>query len=143
MENEHNSVETRFKPGMKVKKAVKQTGKVESDVIIIQAANNNVSSTILQESCKETTEVLREIQKNNPKAKICLSAAFGRKDSNELNAKVFKLHKLLAETLPLNGIDIIENNSILFSKWKSDSLHLNNGKIRIYVSNLNKFIKYD
>ena len=76
MENGHHSVEKNFKPGMKIKEAVKRTGKVDSGVIILHAATNNVASTTPQELCKETMERLREIQMNNPKAKIAFSAVF-------------------------------------------------------------------
>ena len=115
MENEYHSVEKRFKPGMKFKEAVKQTEKVDSDVIIIHAATNNIASTTPQKLCKATTETLREIPMNNPKAKVAFSAILRGKPSHELNAKVSKLNELLVETLPLNGIDMIQNNNILFS----------------------------
>ena len=142
MENEHHSVEKKFKPGMKMNETVKLTGEVDSDVIIKRAATNNVASTTPQELCKETTETLRENQINNLKAEIGFSAVFGRKDSYELHAKVSKLNELLAETLPLKGIDLIESNNILFSNLKNDGLYLNDGGIRRYASNLDKFIKY-
>ena len=142
MENEHHVVEKKFKPGMRIKEAVKQTGKVDSDVIIVHAATNNVASTTPQELCKETMDTLAEIQKNNPNAKIAFSAVFRRKDSHERNAKVTQLNELLAEKLPLDGFDMIENSNILFSNLKSDGLHLNEGGVRKFASNLNKFIKY-
>lgn len=142
MENEHHIVEKKYKPGMRMKEAVKQTGKVDSDVMIVHAATNNVAPTTPQELCKETMDTLGGIQKNNPNAKIAFSAVFRRKDSHELNAKVTQLNELLAEKLPLNGFDMIENDNILFSNLKSDGLHLNEGGVRKFASNLNKFIKY-
>ena len=129
-------------PGMRIKEAVKQTGKVDSDVIIVHAATNNVASTTPQELCKETMDTLGAIQKNNPKAKIAFSAVFRRKDSHELNSKVTQLNELLSEKLPLDGFDMIENDNILFSNLKSDGLHLNEGGVRKFAGNLNKFIKY-
>ena len=137
MENKHHTVEKKFKPGMRRKEAVKQTGKVDSDVIIVHAATNNVASTNPQELCKETMEALGEIQKNNPKAKIAISAVFRRKESN-----VNQLNELLAEKLPLDGFDMIEIDNVLFSNLKSDGLHLNEGGVRKFAGNLNKFIKY-
>ena len=142
MENKHHIVEKKFKPGMRIKEAVKQTGKVDSDVIIVHAATNNVASTTPQELCKETMDTLGAIQKNNPKAKIAFSAVFRRKDSHELNSKVTQLNELLSEKLPLDGFDMIENDNILFSNLKSDGLHLNEGGVRKFAGNLNKFIKY-
>ena len=127
MENKHHIVEKKFKPGMRIKEAVKQTGKVDSDVIIVHAPTNNVASTTPQELCKETMDTLGAIQKNNPKAKIAFSAVFRRKDSHELNSKVTQLNELLAEKLPLDGFDMIENDNILFSNLKSDGLLLNEG----------------
>ena len=38
MSNDHNSVEKIFKPGMKIKEAIQQTGKRNSDVSIVHAS---------------------------------------------------------------------------------------------------------
>ena len=142
MEEKHHIIEKKFKPGMRIKEAAKQTGKVVSDVIIVHAATNNVASTTSQELCKDTLDTLGEIQKNNPKAKMAFSAVFRRKDSHDLNAKVTQLNELLAEKLPLEGFDMIKNDDIIFSNLKSNGLHLNEGGVRKFAGNLNKFIKY-
>ena len=119
MEKEHYSIEKRFKPGMKVKEAVKHTGKVDSDVAITHASStNNVASTTPQELCKEATEMLREIEMRNTNVKIAFSAVFRRTDSHELNAKVSKLNDLWILALPLKGSDMSENNDILSTNVK-------------------------
>lgn len=124
------------------KRSCKKTGKSDSDVIIVHAGTNNIDSTSPQELCNVTMDALGEIQKNNPKAKIAFSAVLKRKDSLDLNAKVTELNKLLVEKLPLNGFDMIENDNILFSNLKSGGLHLNEGGVRKFAGNINKFIKY-
>ena len=53
MSNDHHIVEKKFKPGMKIREAIKQTDKTKNDVIIIHAATNNVSAT----SAKDLGEI--------------------------------------------------------------------------------------
>ena len=127
---------------MRINEAVKQTGKNDNDVIIIHAATNNIASMTPEDICKETIDAMEAIQKNNPNAKAAYSAVFRRKDSRDFNTKVTKLNGILAESLSLHGFDMIESDNILFSNLKSYGLRLNEGGIRKFASNLNKFIKY-
>ena len=142
MSNDHHIVEKKFKPGIKICEAIKQTDKTKNHVIIILDATNNVSATSAKDLSTEVVETLKEIQKNNPLAKVAFSAVFRRKDSHELNSKVTELNSLLADELPLHGVDFIENTNILFSNLKRDGLHLNEGGVRKFAGNLIKFIKY-
>ena len=136
MSNDHHVVEKKVQPGMKIKEAVRKTGKTDSNVIIVHAATNNVSKQTTQDLSKDVLDTLNEIQQNNPQSKIAYSAVFRRKDSHELNAKVTQLNTLLAEELPLHGFDIIDNSNILFSTLKQDGLHLNSGGVRKFAGNL-------
>ena len=52
MESKHHIVEKRFRPGMRIKEAVQQTGEVNIDVIIVHAATNNITSRAQQEFAK-------------------------------------------------------------------------------------------
>ncbi len=142
MSNDHHVVEKKFQPGMKIKEAVSKTGKTESNVIIIHAAINNLAKMTAQDLSKDVLETLDEIQQNNPHSKIAFSAVVRRKDSHELNAKVSQLNTILAEELPLQGFDIIDNSNIIFSNLKQDGLHINSGGVRKLAGNLIKFCKY-
>ena len=80
---------------------MKLAGKVDSDVIIVHVATNNVASTTPQELCNEIMATLEEIQKKNLKAKIAFSAVFRRKDSHDLNSKVTTLIRCWLKNCPL------------------------------------------
>ena len=142
MSNSHHTVSKDFKPGMKIREAIQTTGKNDSDVIIIHASTNNVSKTSPEELSEEIMATLDKIQENNPRAKIVYSAAFRRKDSHELNAKICQVNKILSEEIPAHGFDIIPNENILFSNLSNDGLHLNEGGVRKFAGNLIPFIKY-
>ena len=94
MSNSHHTVNKEFKPGIKIREALQKTGKNDSDVTITYASINNVFKTSPEELSKEILATLDKIQENNPRAKIVYSAAFRRKDSHELNAKICQVNKL-------------------------------------------------
>ena len=66
-----------------------------------------------------------KIQENSPSAKIAYSAAFRRKESQELNTQIAKVYKILSEELLMHSFDIIPNENILFISLNNDSLLLN------------------
>ena len=142
MSNDHHAANKEFKPGMKIREAIQKTGKNDSDVIIIHASTNNVSKMSPEELSKELVATLAKIQENNPRAKIAYSAAFRRKDSHEVNAKICQVNKILSEEILMHGFDIISNENILFSNLNNDGLHLNEGGVRKFVGNLIQSIKY-
>ncbi|MCP4485580.1 MAG: hypothetical protein GY823_13655 [Flavobacteriaceae bacterium] len=110
--------------------------------IVAHFGTNNVASTTPENLCKEIINSLKGLQENNPGTKIAFSGVFKRNDSHDSNSKILKLNHLLAENLPLNGFDLINNDNILFSNLKSDGLRLNDGGVRKFAGNLKKFIKY-
>eukprot|EP00112_Aurelia_sp_Birch-Aquarium-sp1_P000031 Seg1000.11 transcript_id=Seg1000.11/GoldUCD/mRNA.D3Y31 product="hypothetical protein" protein_id=Seg1000.11/GoldUCD/D3Y31 len=127
LSNSHRDVEKRFQPGMRIGQAVDKAGKSNSDVIIVHAATNNVASSTPEKLCEETVRTLKQIQANNPKAKVVFSSIFKRKDNMALNNKVKKVNELLENELALNGLDIIDNSNIMFSNLWDDGLHINDG----------------
>eukprot|EP00112_Aurelia_sp_Birch-Aquarium-sp1_P002341 Seg1257.2 transcript_id=Seg1257.2/GoldUCD/mRNA.D3Y31 product="hypothetical protein" protein_id=Seg1257.2/GoldUCD/D3Y31 len=142
LSNSHRDVEKRFQPGMRIGQVVDKAGKSNSDVIIVHAATNNVASSTPGKLCEETVRTLKEIQANNPKAKVVFSSIFKRKDNMALNNKVKKVNELLENELALNGLDMIDNSSIMFSNLWDDGLHINDGSFRKFSGNISSFIKY-
>ena len=142
LSNSRRDVEKRFQPGMRIGQAVEKTGKSNSDVIIVHAATNNVASSTPEKLCEETVRTLKQIQANNPKAKVAFSSIFKRKDNMALNNKVKKVNELLETELALNGLDMIDNSNIMFSNLWDDGLHINDGGIRKFSGNISSFIKY-
>ena len=136
-------MEKRFQPGMRIGQAVDRAGKSNSnDVIIVHAATNNVASSTPEKLCKETVRTLKQIQANNPKAKVAFSSIFKRKENMALNNTVKKVNELLETELALNGLDMIDNSNIMFSNLWDDGLHINDGGIRKFSGNISSFIKY-
>ena len=127
---------------MRIGQAVEKAGKSKSDVIIVHAATNNVATSTPEKLCKETVGILKQIQMNNPTAKVVFSSLFRRKDNMGLNNKVKKVNELLADELALNGLDMIDNSNIMFSNLWDDGLHINDGGIRKFSGNISSFIKY-
>ena len=108
-------MEKRFQPGMRMGQAVDKAGKSNNnDVIIVHAATNNVASSTPEKLCNETLRTLKQLQANNPKAKVAFSSIFKRKDDMALNNTVKKVNELLETELALNGLDIIDNSNIMF-----------------------------
>ena len=143
LSNSHREVEKRFQPGMRIGQAVDRAGKSNSnDVIIVHAATNNVASSTPEKLCEETVRTLKQIQANNPKAKVAFSSIFKRKDNMALNNTVKKVNELLEAELALNGLDMIDNSNIMFSNLWDDGLHINDGGIRKFSGNISSFIKY-
>ena len=70
------------------------------------------------------------------------SSIFKRNDDKSLNIKGKKVNELLEEKLSIRGMDIINNNNVLYSNLWQDGLHLNDGGVRKYSANLSKFARY-
>ena len=85
---------------------------------------------------------MKQIQEKHKKAQIVFSSIFRRKYNYQLNAKVSKTNEILKETLFLNGFDYIDNSNILFCNLAKDGLHINEGGMRKFSSNVSRFIRY-
>ena len=120
----------------------KEVGKTNQDIIIIHAATNNVAAKTPEQLSKDVINQLKQVQKNNPEARIVFSSVIRRRDDPALNAKVTKLNKLLEDETVLNGFDMIDNSNIMFSNLWTDGLHINDGGVRKLSGNFSKFIKY-
>ena len=139
--NLYRDVEILGQSGMKIRQAAAKIGKTNSDVIIVHAGTNDLSSTSPEQLSKEVLDTLQKIQDNNKESKVVFSSVFKRTDKG-LNLNIIKLHKILNEELTLNGFDLIDNDNIYFSNLAQDGLHLNEGGTRKYASNLSKFMRY-
>ena len=140
LSNKHREVKIQAKSGMRLNQIVKNTGKTDSDVVIIHVGTNNLKNSKPEELSTGILTALKKIQENNPDAKIAYSSIFRRKD--ELNKLAMSVNKQIAEKLMLNGFDLIENENILYSNLAQDGLHINTGGARKFASNLSRFIKY-
>ena len=103
---------------------------------------NNVASSTPEKLFEETVRTLKQIQANNPKAKVVFSSIFKRKDNMALNNEVKKVNKLFETELALNGLDMTDNSNIMFSNLWDDSLHINDGGRRKFSRNISSFVKY-
>ena len=52
------------------------------------------------------------------------------------------MNSLVKSHLSIRGIDVINNDSIKYSKLWKDGLHLNDGGVQKFTGNLSKFINY-
>eukprot|EP00794_Sanderia_malayensis_P015561 gene15561-biopygen13273 len=128
LSNDQRDVEIRFTRGMKIKQAAPRAGNNHSDVIIVHIGTNNLNSSSQPEQiCKDTIDMLNQVQKNNPRSRVTYSSIFKRKDDMSLNAKAMKVNKLLSEELAINGMDMIDNSNIMFSNLWNDGLHISDG----------------
>ena len=127
---------------MKINQAAQRAGKSNSDVIVMHVGTNNLNTSTPEQICKETIDMLDQIQNNNPKSRIAFSSIFKRKDNMSLNAKAIKVNKLLAEELAINGLDMIDNSNVTFSNLWKDGLHISDGGARKCSRNVSKFINY-
>ena len=142
LSNDYRDVDIKCKPGMKIEQTTKEVGKTNQDIIIIHAATNNVAAKTPEQLSKDVINQLKQVQKNNPEARIVFSSVIRRRDDPALNAKVTKLNKLLEDETVLNGFDMIDNSNIMFSNLWTDGLHINDGGVRKLSGNFSKFIKY-
>ena len=94
---------------MKIEQTTKEVGKTNQDIIIIHAATNNVAAKTPEQLSKDVINQLKQVQKNNPEARIVFSSVIRRRDDPALNAKVTQLNKLLEDETVLNGFDMIDN----------------------------------
>ena len=140
LSNKHREVKIQAKSGMRLNQILKNTGKMDSDVVIIHVGTNDLKNSKPEELSTGILTALKKIQENNPDAKIAYSSIFRRKD--ELNKLAMSVNKQIAEKLMLNGFDLIENENILYSNLAQDGLHINTGGARKFASNLSRFIKY-
>ena len=141
LSNSYRDVEVKGISGMRIQQAADTLGKTKSHIIIVHAATNDWSKSTPEKLAEEVLSTMQRRQENNKQAKIAYSSVFRRQDKG-LNMKVIKLNKFLEDDLTLNGFDVIDNSNILFSNLCNDGLHINQGGIRKYASNLNKFLKF-
>ena len=85
---------------------------------------------------------LDKVQKCNPTARIAFSSILKRSDDQSLNTKGKTVNELLDDELTIKGMDIINNNNIMYSNLLKDGLHVNDGGVHKYSANLSKFAKY-
>ena len=143
LENDHRTVEVRFKPGMKIEEIKNKVGGSDnSDVIIVHAGTNNVKDKSPSDLAEVIVNSMELVQKKNPSARVAYSSIFKRKDDQTLNVKARKVNELLSEELSIRGIDFISNDNIIYSNLWKDGLHVNDGGVRKFSGNLSKFIKY-
>ena len=142
LSNEQHDIEIKFTRGMKINQTVQTAGKSNSDVIVVHVGTNNLSANTPEQICKETVDMLHQVQKNNPKSRVVYSSVFKRKDNMSLNAKAMKVNKLLAEELSINGLDMIDNSKVMFSNLWKDGLHISDEGVRKFSGHVSKFIKY-
>lgn len=64
---------------MRIKQAVAEIGKTDSEVIIIHAGANNLNSNSTEKLASEVMETFQQVQQNNPHAKVAYSSVFRRK----------------------------------------------------------------
>ena len=128
---------------MKVEEENKKPGSnTDFDVIIVHAGSNNLRDSTPKDLTETIVNTLHKIQKSNPTARVAYSSIFKRNDDQSLNIKGKKVNELLEEELSIGGMDIINNNNVLYSNLWQDGLHLNDGGVRKYFSNLSKFARY-
>ena len=140
--NEHHTVEVIPDPGARIAKMKGKQIDSDADVILIHAGTNNVKSTEPEALADEVLETMKHIQDKYKKAQLVFSSIFRRKDNHQLNAKVLKTNEILKETLLLNGFDYVDNDNILFSNLAKDGLHINEGGMRKFASNVSRYIRY-
>ena len=143
LSNDHRDVEIRFKPGMRIEETNKKVGENnEFDVIIVHAGTNNLRDETPKDLTEKIVVTLDKVQKCNPTARIAFSSILKRSDDQSLNTKGRKVNELLEDELSIKGMDIINNNNIMYSNLWNDGLHLNDGGVRKYSANVSKFAKY-
>ena len=143
LSNDHRDVEIRFKPGMRIEETNKKVGvNNEFDVIIVHAGTNNLRDATPKDLTEKIVTTLDKAQKSNPTARIAFSSILKRSDDQSLNAKGKKVNELLEDELSIKGMDIIDNNNIMYSNLWKDGLLLNDGGVRKYSANVSKFAKY-
>ena len=142
LSNAQRSIEVLCQPGMRIEETTKKFGINYFELIIVHAGTLNARDMSPEELTDAICNTLDIVQNNNPNARVAYSALFKRSDDHSLTAKVREVNKLVEDKLSLKGIDFIENNNIIFSNLKRDGLHLNDGGVRKFSSNLSKFVKY-
>ena len=96
----------------------------------------NVTLTEPEALADEVLETMKHIQDKHKKAQLVFSSILRRKDNHQLNAKVSKTNEILKEALLLNGFDYVDNDNNLFSNLAKDGLHINEGGMREFASNV-------
>ena len=130
LSNDYREVDIKCKPGMKIEQTTKEVSKTNQDIIIILAATNNIAAKTPEQLSKDVINQLKQVQKNNPEARIVFSSVIRRRDDPALNVKVTKLNKLLEDETVLNGFDMIDKSNVMFSNLWTDGLHINDGGVR-------------
>ena len=75
---------------MKINQAGQREGKSNSDAIIVHVGANNLNANTPEQISSETMDMLKQVQKTNPKSRVVFSSFFKRKDDMTLNAKALK-----------------------------------------------------
>ena len=98
VDSDHRTVESRFKPGMKIE-CVRNKVDASDDfnVIIVHAGTNNVNDKSPSDLAEAIANSMESVQKENPSALVAYSSIFKRKDGHTLNAKARKVNELLRE----------------------------------------------
>ena len=87
VDSDHRTVESRFKPGMKIE-CVRNK---------VDAGTNNVNDKSPSDLAEAMVNSMESVQKENPSALVAYSSIFKRKDGHTLNAKARKVNELLSE----------------------------------------------
>ena len=97
---------------------------------------------LLPRSTESRKVTQRRIARKVTQRCIAFSSILKRSDDQSLNAKGKKVNELLEDELSTKGMDIIDNNNILYSNLWKDGLHLNDGGVRKFSAHVSKFAKY-
>jgi len=120
--NDRRNLIVRFKPGMKIEEANKSAdSKTEFDVIIVHAGTDKIRESTPKDLTDTIVNTLDKIQKSNPTARVAYSSIFKRNDDQILNIKSKKVNEPLEEKLSIVGMDIINNNKVLYRNLWSPS----------------------
>ena len=87
LENDHRTVEVRFKQGMKIEEVKnKVDGSDNSDVIILHVGTSNVNDKSPSDLAEVIVNVSESIQKKNLSARVAYSSVFKRKQEKSMNS---------------------------------------------------------
>ncbi len=108
----------------------------------MHAGTNNIRDKSPQGLVESIVNTMQTVQEKNISALAAYSSIFKRKDDLTLNAKARKVNELLRDEVSIKGIDVIDNDNIIYSNLWKYGLHLNDWGVRRFSGNLAKFLKY-